>query len=139
MGELHRSNTNKWFAGVCGGLGERVGIDPTIIRLIAVLLTLCTGFLIGFLIYFIWMLVVSEDTKASRVQNWPHLYRGPKRVLGGVIGGLSEFTGVSCVLLRIIYLLASIITVFIPLGLLYLICWVIIPARPYSSDIEIEK
>ncbi len=31
---LKRSLTNKKVAGVCGGIGEYFGIDPTIIRLI---------------------------------------------------------------------------------------------------------
>ena len=32
--KLYKSNTNKMICGVCGGLGEFFGIDPTIIRLI---------------------------------------------------------------------------------------------------------
>lgn len=31
--KLYKSNTNKMICGVCGGLGEFFGIDPTIIRL----------------------------------------------------------------------------------------------------------
>ena len=30
---LYKSSTNKYICGVCGGLGEYFGIDPTIIRL----------------------------------------------------------------------------------------------------------
>lgn len=32
--KLYKSNTNKMICGVCGGLGEFFGIDPTIIRLV---------------------------------------------------------------------------------------------------------
>jgi len=32
--KLTRSNTNKMIAGVCGGLGEFLAIDPTIVRLV---------------------------------------------------------------------------------------------------------
>jgi phage shock protein C len=46
---LTRSRTEVIFAGVCGGLGEYFGIDPVIIRLIFVLVTLTTG--IGLLVY----------------------------------------------------------------------------------------
>lgn len=31
--QLTRSNTNRMLAGVCGGLGEFLDIDPTILRL----------------------------------------------------------------------------------------------------------
>lgn len=32
--KLYRSDRNKMLFGVCGGLGEFTGIDPTIIRLL---------------------------------------------------------------------------------------------------------
>ena len=36
--KLYKSEDNKVLCGVCGGLGEFLGIDPTIIRLIWVVL-----------------------------------------------------------------------------------------------------
>ena len=41
--KLYKSNTNKMICGVCGGLGEFFGIDPTIIRLIWAILWLMGG------------------------------------------------------------------------------------------------
>lgn len=35
---LCKSKTNRMIAGVCGGIGEYLNIDPTVIRLIMVLL-----------------------------------------------------------------------------------------------------
>lgn len=35
---LYRSSTDKIFLGVCGGIGEYLDVDPTIIRLLAVIL-----------------------------------------------------------------------------------------------------
>ena len=43
MKKLKRSLTNKKIFGVCGGLGEYFDVDPTIIRLLAVLSVLCLG------------------------------------------------------------------------------------------------
>ena len=40
--KLYKSNQNKMIDGVCGGIAEYIGIDPTLIRLGAVLLT-CAG------------------------------------------------------------------------------------------------
>ncbi len=41
--QLFRSSSNRMIAGVCGGLGEYANIDPTIIRLVAVLLVFVAG------------------------------------------------------------------------------------------------
>ncbi len=34
---LHRSKTDRWIAGVCGGLAEYLGISSTLIRVLVVL------------------------------------------------------------------------------------------------------
>lgn len=63
---LYRSETNRVIAGVCGGLGEYFNIDPTIIRILFVLITLFGGS--GILIYIIlWLVIPSE----SSVYNLP--------------------------------------------------------------------
>jgi phage shock protein PspC (stress-responsive transcriptional regulator) len=48
--KLYRSKTNKMLAGVCGGLGEYANLDPTIVRLIAVLIGLSGAGLVGYLV-----------------------------------------------------------------------------------------
>ena len=58
MKRLYRSETNKKIAGICGGIGEMMDVDPTIVRLIVIMLGLVTGifpFVIGYLIA--WMIV----------------------------------------------------------------------------------
>lgn len=37
---LYKSRHNRMLCGVCGGVGEYFGVDPTVIRLIFVLLTI---------------------------------------------------------------------------------------------------
>lgn len=56
--KLQKSATNKKIAGVCGGLGAYFGIDPTVIRLIFVLLVIFAG--TGILAYIILALVMSK-------------------------------------------------------------------------------
>ncbi len=58
--QLRRSRTNRRIAGVCGGLGAYFGIDPTLIRLLFVLLALPGG-APGLLIYLILWLVMPEE------------------------------------------------------------------------------
>lgn len=55
---LYKSKTNRVFFGVCGGLGEYFNIDPTIIRLILVLLICGAGF--GLLAYIIAAIIMPE-------------------------------------------------------------------------------
>jgi len=53
MTRLYRSDTNKKIAGICGGIGETMDVDPTIVRLVVIVFTLATGlvpFLIGYLV-----------------------------------------------------------------------------------------
>ena len=54
--KLYRSQTNKKLAGVCGGLGEYLNVDPTVIRLIWAILCVCAG--VGLLAYLIAALVI---------------------------------------------------------------------------------
>lgn len=59
--KLYRSETNRIMAGVAGGLGEYFQIDPTIIRIIFVLLMVFGGG--GVLVYIIlWILIPSEKS-----------------------------------------------------------------------------
>jgi len=63
MKKLHRSRTDRKIAGVCGGLGEYLDVDPTIMRLLAIVFGIATGifpFLIGYIIA--WF-VVPERTE----------------------------------------------------------------------------
>jgi phage shock protein C len=54
--KLYRSRNDSRIAGVCGGLGEYLDIDPTLVRLIFVLLALTGGH--GVLLYIILWLIV---------------------------------------------------------------------------------
>lgn len=61
---IYRSETNKIIGGVCGGLGEYFNIDPNIIRLIFVLLTVFGGS--GLIIYLIlWIILPSKSQTGS--------------------------------------------------------------------------
>lgn len=57
--KLHKSATDKKICGVCGGIAEYLGCDPTIIRLVWALAIVFAG--TGLLAYFIAALVMPED------------------------------------------------------------------------------
>lgn len=60
MKRLYRSKTDRKIAGVCGGLGAYFGMDPTILRVIFVILAL-PGWLPGFLPYVVLWIVIPEE------------------------------------------------------------------------------
>ncbi len=67
--KLFRSETDKMIAGVCGGLGEYLGIDSTIVRLIFVFLFLLGGH--GLLVYLILWIVMPPAPSAARPPAYP--------------------------------------------------------------------
>ena len=64
---LYRSREESRLAGVCGGLGVYVGLDPVVIRLLWVAVTCVTGFVPGIVAYVIAWLIVPEEPAAVRV------------------------------------------------------------------------
>ena len=65
---LYRSEENKVIAGVCGGIGEYLGIDPTIVRLGFVALSLLAGG--GLAVYIIAAIIMPErEARPSAAEN----------------------------------------------------------------------
>ena len=60
---LYRSQSDRMIWGVCGGLAEYFSIDPTIVRIIAVLLAAAKG--VGILAYIILAIIL--PLKSSKV------------------------------------------------------------------------
>lgn len=66
---LYRSRTDRKIAGVCGGIAEYFNIDPTVIRVIAVLLLLPGG-LPGFLPYVVlWIVVPYKPARSETIDG----------------------------------------------------------------------
>ncbi len=58
--QLFKSSTNRVICGVCGGIGEYFRIDPTVIRLIWVILS-AASFGTGLLIYIVAAVIMPEE------------------------------------------------------------------------------
>ncbi len=55
---LYRSLKNKNIAGVCGGFAEYLDQDPTLVRLLFILILLVTAVIPGIIFYIIaWMIM----------------------------------------------------------------------------------
>jgi phage shock protein C len=75
MKRLYRSENDKVFAGILGGLGEYLDIDPTILRLIYILIAILTGLVPAVIGYIIAYLIVPPKprylTKESNYKETP--------------------------------------------------------------------
>ena len=59
---LRRSVANRHVAGVCGGLAEYLGLDPTVVRVVYVLLSIFLRGVPGILIYIVlWVLIPKRE------------------------------------------------------------------------------
>lgn len=63
---LYRSRKERMFRGVAGGLAEHVGVDPTLVRLLFVVLAIF-GQGIGVLAYVLLWIVVPQGPAATDV------------------------------------------------------------------------
>lgn len=61
------------------------------------------------------------------------LYRSRKKMLGGVLAGFAGYINADVSIIRIAYVLISIISAAFPGLLFYLICWAIIPKEPMNQ------
>ncbi len=59
---LRRSRRDRWIAGVVGGLADYFGLDPTLARIIYVLVSIFSAAFPGILVYIIlWILIPQAD------------------------------------------------------------------------------
>lgn len=64
-GQLLRSRSNRMIAGVCGGLAEWLGWDPTAVRILYVLISFFSVAFPGILVYIILALVMPAEDETE--------------------------------------------------------------------------
>lgn len=64
---LMRSEDEKMIAGVCGGLGQYLGVDPVFVRLAFLLLIPAGG--VGLPLYFILMIIMPSESDVDLTQS----------------------------------------------------------------------
>lgn len=65
---LYRSESDKILGGVCGGIAEVYDVDPTLVRLITLLIVLGTG--AGLLVYLVaWLIMPTESELKNQSED----------------------------------------------------------------------
>ena len=60
------------------------------------------------------------------------LYRLNERILGGVLAGFAEYIYTDKTIVRLVYAIISIISAGFPGLLIYILAWIIVPAKPFN-------
>lgn len=69
---MHRSFTNRVFAGVCGGLGETLHVNAWIVRLVFIILSIASLGMFAALYLLLWWLT-PQQSLATRRRGMPFL------------------------------------------------------------------
>jgi phage shock protein C len=62
--KLFRSWDNRYLFGVCGGIGDYLDVDPTVIRVLFVIMSL--AWFLGIFVYIIAALIMPLNPKAKK-------------------------------------------------------------------------
>jgi phage shock protein PspC (stress-responsive transcriptional regulator) len=62
---LVRSSSDAMLAGVCGGLGRYLGIEPTLMRVLYATTTLFTGIIPGVVLYILFIFIMPSEHDAK--------------------------------------------------------------------------
>jgi phage shock protein PspC (stress-responsive transcriptional regulator) len=132
---LERSRDDSLIAGVCGGIARYLGIDATVVRIVAVGLAVAGG--AGLLLYLAALLLMPEEGAAAPLTAGGGEGRGKAvTVLGLVLLAGAAFTGLAVVG-------AVIGWVLVPVGVLaaagLFAWWIASGERPAGSPADILK
>lgn len=58
---LYRSRSNRMFAGICGGMAKWLGWNPTGVRVLYVVGSICSAAFPGLIVYLVLWLVMPKE------------------------------------------------------------------------------
>ncbi len=79
---LERSRSDRWIAGVAGGIGNHIGVQPNVVRVAFVVLSFAAGF--GLVVYVLTWLLAPLEAETEGIEAPPRRIRLPS--LGRAIG-----------------------------------------------------
>ena len=121
----------KKLCGVCGGIADYFGIDPSIVRLIVVEIALLTAIVPALIAYFIVALIIPQPTPEYEQMfqnNSKRIYKSNNKKIAGVCAGVAEYFDIDPTLVRLLFFL--LVFLFGNGILTYIACAVI--QQPYT-------
>lgn len=134
MKKLYKDRWNKKILGIFGGIGQLIGIDPNILRIIAIMLIIPLGVITLPIIYFALGFFLPDGPKVFIQPTYKRLYKNAdNKVVFGVLSGLADYLRVDVMLIRITYVILCFLTGFFPLFFAYIVAGSLVPLKPRSS------
>lgn len=134
---LMRSRADRTCAGVCGGLAHYIDWDPTIVRLLWILAIFLTSGMALFAYLVFWIVMPEAPAYADAEPEFTRENRLTRsrgeRMLAGVCGGLAEFLGMDTTLMRVLWVVATLISGGVTL-IAYPIFWLVMPESGRSTS-----
>src|SRR6187551_242482 len=98
---FYRSRSNRVLAGVCGGIAEYYGSDPTAVRLLTLVLGLFTGIFPMIVLYLVAAIVIPEGDGAPGDVRGVHVGSGQAAMVLGVLLVLAGIAGLATLWLHV--------------------------------------
>ena len=127
----------KKLCGVCGGIADYFGIDPSFVRLIVVEIALLTAIVPALIAYFIVALIIPQPTPEYEQMfqnNSKRIYKSNEKKIAGVCAGIAEYFNIDPTLVRLLFFL---LVFLVGNGVLtYIACAVIFPRAPQTATYQ---
>ena len=121
------------IGGVCAGMAVYFDVDVILVRGAWIVLSIWPGAIVLGVVAYVaaWLLMPRADTPAP-VSTRPRLLRSQAdRRIAGVCGGLAEYFAVDPTMVRVAWVIISVVPGFIVFGLFaYVVAWFVIPNGP---------
>lgn len=132
---MRRPNEGK-LGGVCAGMAEYFDVDVVLVRAAWVVLSIWPGAIVLGLIAYVaaWVLMPRAEAPGTTVPRARLLRSRADRRIAGVCGGLAEYFDVDPTIVRVSWVIVSILCGAVVFGVIaYVIAWFIIPTAPAAA------
>lgn len=127
---LYRCRWDKKLGGVLGGIGNCFAIDPTVLRIIAAIVCVCTLFVPFRIVYsLLWLLMIVYGLLWLLLPQGPtaYIYNPARRLtrsisnrkIAGVCGGIGEYLRIDPIFIRIGFVGIALLLKIFPIFILY--------------------
>ena len=128
MKRIFRERFDKKLGGVCGGLGQYLRIDPSIIRLLVIFFGVLTAVIPVVICYLIAYLIIPLGPTTYIQQEYRRLKRSKSdRKLAGLCGGIGKYLKIDSTIVRISMIVLMFLSLLAPVAITYIVGAFIVP------------